>query len=186
MALKKDFGAWRKFIFEEDDPSESAKIFTSLISEPRPSLMLLAESFADHLQLDVSCPLRQAMMNIAFEAEINEENDKPAYHSTEHYFHVAATAAKFSLLNNRLHKASPDKAVEFDRESQALIFIAALGHDRRAGLVGQPQDGRHLLDAENDGQFARFGAELHILLHLITIAGHREKEPERNDARVEC
>ncbi len=40
------------------------------------------------------------------------------------------------------------------------------------------------LDAEHCRQFARLSTELHVPLHLIPPAGHREKEAQRGDARI--
>ena len=42
----------------------------------------------------------------------------------------------------------------------------------------------NFLGAEHRGQLARLRAELHVPLHLLAPAGHREKETQRGDARV--
>ena len=146
MNLQDKQSKWREFIFDEDHSQKSADIFTKLIQQKSPGLEWLAKTVSDHMKLTESSPFRKAIEAIAAAGE-TYNTDEPDYHSREHYFHVSAGAAKFAQLHNRMNVGKDRLTVE----EQALVFIAALGHDIGHEGKGNPE-GRPLENEDKSYQ----------------------------------
>ena len=121
------------FFHAGKDAFETAKKFTEIHVEQyrnsdRPSLPALAAHHAEKIGLEEDSPLYKAMLLVATRAEMKQAVT-PEYHSQEHYADVTAVAANLVHENNRMLANGEKGAVPLSKEEQAIVILAAIGHD---------------------------------------------------------
>jgi hypothetical protein len=96
----------------------------------RPSLPAMALEYVDYLDLGFSEKHTNALLQVALRAEMDDYNDnRPAYHSTQHYADVFALMANFIKHSN------------ISTEDAYLGLIAAMAHDiNHPGQGNPPED----------------------------------------------
>lgn len=124
---------------------ETARKFTGIHIEnyrqtARPSLPALAVHHAEQMGLDKDSAAYKALIMVAVRAEMKTAVT-PDYHSKFHYMDVAAMTANLLEKNNEMLKAHGVGAVPLTQHEQALVFIAAIGHDLdHEGRSNPPDD----------------------------------------------
>jgi len=126
------------------DAFDTAKKFTDIHinhyhDNARPSLPTLAIHHAEKMGLSQGSPEYKAMVLIAFHAEIQQEN-APDYHNRNHFADVTAVAASLIHTNLQMLEDKNPEAVNLNASEQALVVIAALGHDLGHDGHGNPAD----------------------------------------------
>lgn len=122
-----------RFFHTGSDAFETARKFTEIHIEHyrqtgRPSLAALAVHHAEQMGLDKGSAAYKALIMVAVRAEMKTAVT-PDYHSKSHYMDVAAMTANLLEKNNEMLKAHAAGAVPLTQHEQALVFIAAIGHD---------------------------------------------------------